>query len=220
MLVVSRPVGVGWAKLVTIAQRENAMIQLPDRHRDHETRAVALFVATCELAAQQLQRAAAALAAGPPDPHPERQEFDELLLKDVDDALVSVQWFQDLSGKQRGQRVHAALTRALRAIAPRMPAVGRDCGRAAREWPAVLAAFWMRCAVDALSAIDTGDQADAVGCITLTNLADLIEGNVIGSTPGNTAAEQAVREYLDEDEDEDEPDPAELPGGIVVKAGA
>jgi hypothetical protein len=179
--------------------RRYAMIQLPYRDRDQATRALHVFLATCELAAEQFQLAAERLDAIPPLSG-QNQEDDDSLRLDVADALMSVRFFQRRLARRADRRELTALTAALRSLAPSLEASvdPRRRLRAMREWPAMLAVFWLDFAIDALEHL--GGDAMAIAAIVFRHLTDMIDGMFLDE-PAGAAVVQAVRDYLgDRDE--------------------
>ncbi len=188
-------------------------VSLPGRDRDPADRALDVFLAACELAVEQLQLALAAIDRAPAA---DGDEFSrECLRKDAGHALLIVRFFQQLAAEEYAVSIPAALTTALRRLAPCRPAeqLTADLG----EWHAKVALLWLALAGMALLSID--DDAATVAGIVLADKTDLIDSSVNGGTPMAPETERAVLDYLDGDpEGPTDSDPAELPASIVAAA--
>jgi hypothetical protein len=182
------------------------MIELPYRDRDQATRALHVFLAACELAAEQFQLAAERLDTLPLV-NGENPEDDESLRGDVADAVVGVRFFQHFAARRADRRATTALTAALRSLAPSTAASvdPRRQARVAREWPAMLGVFWLDFASDALAHL--GGDAMATAAVLFRHLTDTIDASLGDEAPAVPAVADAIRDYLG-DEPDDDPAPS------------
>ncbi len=182
------------------------MIRLPDREPDARNRAMDLFAAAAELALEQLDRADTAIDAGANGWHQ--------LAVDVQDALDVLRFFRGILVATSGRSAPPALVSALRPLAPcRLPgATAKHEAKHAEEWPAQLAAWWVRRTLDALGRMD--DASAAAAFIALDALAENIEMEILPARiAGHEEAAAAIADYLDSDPDNDDEhhtEPAEV----------